>query len=141
MPQGGPAPTIIRDLDALFAKDGRRNAPPRVGAAPTAPANPPIEPARFAQMLLQKVEADFTPSRPPPPAPVPAMPAAYAATFTSPPASPAMVSGPRVVAFVPSPLTALAMERTAELALPDDDEDLAQLVPWYRRLWNKLVSR
>ncbi|MBN8611500.1 MAG: hypothetical protein J0L92_12985, partial [Deltaproteobacteria bacterium] len=133
MTPGGPPPTVIRDLDALFAKDGRKSAPtpPRAST----PSQPSMQPAQFAQALLQKISADFTPSRPPPPAPVPAMPAAYASpAFTAPPA-------PQVVAFVPSPLTALAMERTAELALPDDDEDVAQLVPWYRRLWNKLVAR
>lgn len=152
MPTGGPAPTVIRDLDALFARDGRKHArpaPPR----PVAPAQPPIEPARFAQMLLQKVEADFTPPRhnavtaAPPPSAAPLAPAPtrvaaspYAAPFAGPFASPTPPP-PARVAFVPTAVSAPAMLETLELALPSDDEDLAQLVPWYRRLWSKLFGR
>lgn len=139
LPTGGPAPTVIRDLDALFARDGRKSARP--APRPAAPTQPPIEPARFAQMLLQKVEADFTPARhnavTPPPArpaaaPLASAPAPFAAPLASAPAPAARV------AFVPSPVAAPAMLETLELALPADDEDLAQLVPWYRRLWNRL---
>jgi hypothetical protein len=118
---------VIRDLDALFSRESRKPSAPRVAQ----PAQPPIDPARFAQMLLQKVESDFTPAR-----------ASYAAPPTL--AAPAVVAAapaPRAVAFVPSPVAALSMERTAELALPADDEDVAQLVPWYRRLWTKLFAR
>jgi hypothetical protein len=124
LPVGGPPPTVIRDLDALFARDPRRASRPSPAPAPAAP---PIEPATFAQQLLQKVAADF---RPAPAAVTPV------AAFAAPPAD---VNAPRRVAFVPSHVR--SFESTAELALSADDEDLAQLVPWYRRLWNKLVGR
>jgi hypothetical protein len=136
LPVGGPPPTIIRDLDALFGRESRKpSAAPRVVAEP---AQPPIDPARFAQMLLQKVESDFTPARAShvPAAPAPTAPAP-APSFAHAPHAPA----PRVVAFVPSVVGPQTMERTAELALPEDDEDVAQLVPWYRRLWTKLFAR
>jgi hypothetical protein len=137
LPVGGPPPTVIRDLDALFARESRKPTAPRA-PRPAEPAQPPIDPARFAQMLLQKVESDFTPARASHAAPAPA---ALAPAHVAPVATFAAAPAPRVVAFVPSPVGAQAMERTAELALPADDEDVAQLVPWYRRLWTKLFAR
>ena len=136
LPVGGPPPTVIRDLDVLFKRESKPSAPRVVAAAPAQAA---IDPARFAQMLLQKVESDFTPARPP----IASAPASLAAPVVASPAAPAFAAppSPRVVAFVPSAVAAQAMERTAELALPEDDEDVAQLVPWYRRLWTKLFAR
>lgn len=127
LPVGGPPPTVIRDLDALFARDGRQRS-----ASPAETSTPPaVDPAHFAQMLLQKVASDFT--APAPVAPAPAM--------VAPAPSPVAPARPLVVTFVPAPLSPSAMLQTLEVPLPGDDADLAQLVPWYRRLWNRLFSR
>jgi hypothetical protein len=118
---------VIRDLDALFARDGRQRS-----ASPAETSTPPaVDPAHFAQMLLQKVASDFT--APAPVAPAPAM--------VAPAPSPVAPARPLVVTFVPAPLSPSAMLQTLEVPLPGDDADLAQLVPWYRRLWTRLFSR
>lgn len=157
MAWNGAPPTVIRDLDALFANDRAKREMPtsRPPARPVSGAAP-VDPARFARMLLEKVEADFTPAPSraprealiaaappghapplvatprPPVAPMPAAPAPAPSPLAAPPT-------PRVVAFVPSPPT-LHYQETVQLALPDDDEDLAALVPWYRRMWSRLFG-
>ncbi len=106
---GGPPPTIIRSLDALFAADRARRAPP----PPPAPAPvaehvaEPIDPKELAQALLRKVERDFGSVPPPPPAPT--LPPSY--------------------------------DAATDVALPDDDEDVARLTSWYTRALRALFGR
>jgi len=149
MSWNGAPPTGIRDLDGLFAKDRdrRQSITSRPPARPPVSTAAPVDPAYFAQQLLQKVQADFTPppSRAPREALIAAAPPGQSPPFASAPraAAPSPLAAPRVpalVAFVPTPTT-LPYDETVQLALPDDDDDLALLVPWYRRLWNKLFGR
>ncbi len=117
---GGQPPTVIRNLDALFAADHRRrSAPPPAPERADASGVQPLDPARFAQALLDKVQSDF------------ALPTPSAAL-----ASPAA----HAVRVVPSAAASMRDEVTAQLALDPDDPDLVGLVPWYRRLFGRLFG-
>jgi len=63
---GGQPPTVIRNLDALFAADQHRRStpPPAPRRADPSSGVQPLDPARFAQALLDKVERDFAPPAP-----------------------------------------------------------------------------
>lgn len=116
---GGQPPTVIRNLDALFAADQRRrSAPPPAAPRRDDPSSgvQPIDRERFAQALLDKVQSDFARPAPEPQA--------------------------RLRVSQPSPSGRVMV--TAELVdttpLASDDPDLAQLVPWYRRLYQRLFG-
>jgi hypothetical protein len=124
MQTGGQPPTVIRNLDAMFAADQRRRAEPH----PTYEREEalesgvqPIDRAAFAQALLYKVANDFAP-----PAPPPARASAWEEVKTSP-----KVTLPVSQRDIP----------TEELPLDADDADVVALVPWYERLWRKLTAR
>lgn len=121
---GGQPPTVIRNLDALFAADHRRRSEPppapndASGIRPIDPTpSTPMDRAAFAQALLSKVASDFAP-------PAPA-------------STPAPVTSRR---HDDEPPTAPGIVLPDARPLADDDEDLARLVPWHVRLWRKLFG-
>ncbi len=121
---GGPAPTVIRDLDALFAADrARRSSTPAPARSASISGAQPIAPERLAQALLEKVQADFAPP-----------PVARLAP------APGPARAPVAAQFVVGPVSQRDLP-TVELALPDDDDDLVQLLPWYTRVWRALFGR
>lgn len=113
---GGAPPTVIRDLDALFAADRRRRSTPPPAPRPAPSVVRPMDPRDLAQALLAKVERDFGTIAPPRPA-----------------------APPPVARFVVTTPTQRD-EATQFLALPADDEDVVRLTPWYVRWYRALFG-
>lgn len=137
MSWNGAPPTVIRDLDELFARRQARRARDEPGPTTNRPPTPASNPALLAHALLAKVATDFAPApgRPDGPSPAPSTPVPAAPPVANDPPPPS--------AARPTPAAPLrtTLESTAELGLPDDDEDVARLVPWHRKLIERLFGR
>lgn len=131
---GGQPPTVIRNLDALFAADQRKREvhPSHEREELLESGVQPIDRAAFARALLYKVATDFArPSEPV--APVSPPVASRAAQWDEETSPKALMSSVAKLSQRDIP--------TEELPLDADDADVMALVPWYERLWNKLVGR